>query len=169
MIRLSRLADYGVVLMTHIAGDAERPCAAHAVAAATRIPEPTVSKVLKALSRHGLLESHRGVNGGYCLAREPAEISVTEIIAAVDGPIAMTDCLDVDGMACSLETFCPTRGNWLKINNAIRQALDEISLADMIAPTLLFPPPAAPGERRPLIRDGLSPRWTGGSETTKDA
>ncbi len=150
MIRLSRLADYGVVLMTHIAGDAERPCAAHAVAAATRIPEPTVSKVLKALSRHGLLESHRGVNGGYTLARAPSEISVTAIIAAVDGPIAMTDCLDADGVACSLETFCPTRGSWLKINNAIRRALADITLADMVEP---IPPymiaPAGDETRRP--------------------
>ena len=142
MIQLSRLADYGVVLMTHIAGDAGRLHAAHAAAAATRIPEPTVSKVLKALSRHGLLESHRGVNGGYCLAREPAEISVTEIIAAVDGPIAMTNCSHPDGGDCSLVTFCPTRTNWQKINDAVRRALDEITLADMTMPLPSFIGPA---------------------------
>ncbi len=147
MIRLSRLADYGVVLMSHIAAGPDRLCAAHAVAAGTRIPEPTVSKILKALSRSGLLESHRGVNGGYALARAPAKISVTEIIGAVDGPIAMTECLDADGGACSLETTCPTRTNWQKINAAVRRALDGISLADMTTP---FPPiaaPAAPGDR----------------------
>ncbi len=141
MIRLSRLADYGVVLMSHIAAGPDRLCAAHAAALGTRIPEPTVSKILKILSRNGLLESHRGVNGGYALARAPAEISVTEIIGAVDGPIAMTECLDADGGACSLETICPTRTNWQTINAAVRRALDGISLADMITP---FPPIAAP-------------------------
>ncbi len=147
MIRLSRLADYGVVLMSHIAAGPDRLCAAHAAAAATRIPEPTVSKILKALSRNGLLDSHRGVNGGYALARAPAEISVTDIIGAVDGPIAMTECLDADGGACRIETFCPTRTIWQKINAAVRRALDGISLADMITP---FPPlaaPARPGDR----------------------
>ena len=152
MIRLSRLADYGMVLMSHIATGPDRLCAAHAAAAATRIPEPTVSKILKALSRHGLLESHRGVNGGYALARAPAEISVTEIIAAVDGPIAMTECLDADGGACSLESICPTRTNWHKINDVVRRALDEITLADMATPfpSFMAPPEppraAAPGD-----------------------
>ncbi len=138
MIRLSRLADYGVVLMTHIAQSDERLHTAHAAAQATRIPEPTVGKILKALSRQGLLDSQRGAGGGYSLAREPGAIRVTEIIGAVDGPIALTSCLDSDGNACNLETFCPTRTNWQKINDAIRRALDEVSLADMMGPFAAF-------------------------------
>ena len=143
MIRLSRLADYGVVLMTHIAQSDTRVHAAHAAAQATRIPEPTVGKILKTLSRRGLLDSHRGANGGYTLARSPADIRVTDIITAVDGPIALTSCLDSDGGACTLETFCPTRTNWQKINTAIRRALDEISLADMMGPFAAFTMPSA--------------------------
>ncbi len=138
MIRLSRLADYGVVLMTHIAQSDARLHTAHAAAQGTRIPEPTVGKILKALSRQGLLDSQRGAGGGYSLARKPAAIRVTEIITAVDGPIALTSCLDSAAAACTFETFCPTRTNWHKINDAIRRALDEVSLADMMGPFAAF-------------------------------
>ncbi len=144
MIRLSRLADYSVVLMTHIAGDTGCLHTAAAAAAATHVPEPTAGKILKALSRHGLLDSQRGINGGYALARAPEDISVTEIIAAVDGPIALTECLDADGGACSLETTCPTRSGWHKINAAIRRALDAIALADMMDPLASFTPFSGP-------------------------
>jgi FeS assembly SUF system regulator len=141
MIRLSRLADYGVVMMSHIATCADDMHTAHAVAQATRIPEPTASKILKALARAALLDSHRGANGGYTLARQPAEIRITEIIISVDGPIALTSCLDAEGTDCSLVNTCPTRTNWQTINDAIRRALDEVSLADMMGPMAAFIPP----------------------------
>ena len=141
MIRLSRLADYGVVLMTHIATLADKMHTAHAVATATHIPEPTASKILKALARADLLDSHRGANGGYTLARTPAEIRVTEVIVAVDGPIALTSCLDAEGTDCTLLSTCPTRTNWQTINDAIHHALDEVSLADMMGPMAAFIPP----------------------------
>ena len=150
MIRLSRLADYGVVLMTHIAQSDTRLHTAHAVAQATRIPEPTVGKILKTLSRVGLLDSQRGAGGGYSLAREPAAIRVTEIITSVDGPIALTSCLDSAGPACTLETFCPTRTNWHKINDAIRRALDDISLADMMNPFAAFSMTAGRDRKQPF-------------------
>ncbi len=137
MIRLSRLADYGVVLMTHVAAGPDRLQTAAAAAAATRIPEPTASKILKLLARAGLLESQRGINGGYTLARAPGQITVAEIITAVDGPIALTECQEKGG-ECSFEPFCPTRGNWHKINDAVHRALDEISLADMTTPFAPF-------------------------------
>ncbi|MFP6731599.1 MAG: SUF system Fe-S cluster assembly regulator [Alphaproteobacteria bacterium] len=140
MIRLSRLADYGVVLMTHIATLADDMHTAHAVAGATRIPEPTASKILKALVRAELLDSHRGASGGYTLARQPDDIPITEIIIAVDGPIALTSCLDAEGSDCSLVPTCPTRTNWQKINDAIHRALDEVSLADMMGPMAAFIP-----------------------------
>jgi len=137
MIRLSRLADYGVVLMTHVATGVERPQTAAAAAAATRIPEPTASKILKLLARAGLLESQRGINGGFALARDPGDITVAEIVTAVDGPIALTECQEIGGV-CSFEETCPTRGNWHKINDAVHRALDEISLAEMTTPFAPF-------------------------------
>lgn len=147
MIKLSRLADYGVVLMTHVAADAERQRTAAAAAAATRIPEPTVSKIMKALARARLLESQRGINGGYTLVRAPADISIAEIVTAVDGPIALTECQETDG-ACTFEAFCPTRGNWHMINDAVHRALDEISLSDMTAPFPSFLPRAGTAGRK---------------------
>ncbi len=140
MIRLSRLADYGVVMMSHIATCADDMHTAHAVAVSTRIPEPTASKILKALSRADLLDSHRGASGGYTLARDPMHIRITEIITAMDGPIALTSCLDAEGTDCSLVPTCPTRTNWQKINDAIRSALDDVSLADMMGPMAAFIP-----------------------------
>lgn len=132
MIRLSRLADYGIVIMTHLARAAERQQAAPEVAMATQVPQPTVSKILKQLVRAELLVSHRGAHGGYGLAREPASISVAEVIEALDGPIALTSCIE-PGHAelCGLEDLCPARANWRKINHAIRHALDGISVAEM--------------------------------------
>ena len=138
-------------MMTHIATPADSMHTAHAVAAATRIPEPTASKILKALARVDLLDSHRGANGGYTLARRPADIRITEVIIAVDGPIALTSCLDAEGTDCSLVPTCPTRTNWQTINDAIRRALDEVSLADMMGPMAAFIPPF---ERRNIRETG---------------
>jgi FeS assembly SUF system regulator len=156
MIRLSKLADYGIVLMTYFAAQAERnpePGASRTVYAArdlarlSRVPLPTVSKVLKALCRAGLLTSHRGVRGGYSLPNRPCDLSVVDIIRAVDGPIALTDCSQaVDGY-CELEEACPVRSNWQKINGVVTDALTGLTLADMTTPRLADHglPPAAAG------------------------
>lgn len=134
MIRLTRLADYGVLVMTHIAARPESVHAAADVADEIRLPPPTVSKILGAMARGGLLQSHRGLKGGFSLARPAEDITVGEIISAVDGPIALTDCLDDGTSDCALESLCPTRGHWQKINGAIKKALDEVSLADLMQP-----------------------------------
>jgi FeS assembly SUF system regulator len=134
MIRLTRLADYAVVLMSHIANRPDRLHNAPDIAAETRLPAPTVSKVLKALARAALLTSRRGIKGGYKLARAPEKITIAGIISAVDGPIAVTECIEDAPGDCDYEAFCPLCGNWQKINSAINQALEQLSLADMISP-----------------------------------
>lgn len=141
MIRASRLADYGVVLAGHMAARPEMFYNAVDLAAVTQLPAPTVSKVLAALTRAGVLVSHRGARGGYRLARSPKEISAAEIVAALDGPIAMTMCIEHGDGACEVETACPSRRGWLRINAAIRRALEEVSLEDLAAPL----PAARPG------------------------
>lgn len=141
MIRASRLADYGVVLAGHMAGHPEKFYNAVDLAAVTQLPAPTVSKVLAALTRAGVLVSHRGARGGYRLARSPKDISAAEIVAALDGPIAMTMCIEHGEGACEVETACPSRRGWMRINAAIRRALEEVSLEDLAAPQ---PPPARP-------------------------
>jgi FeS assembly SUF system regulator len=89
--------------------------------------------VLKALSNAGLLKSERGVSGGYTLSRSAVEISVAEIITAIEGPIALTECVSTESQ-CEQETHCTVQTNWTRINNAVFHALDEVKLADMLAP-----------------------------------
>ena len=134
MIRMTKQTDYGIVLLSRMAGVPDRLFNATELAAETRLPQPTVSKILKLLGRAGLLDSQRGVKGGYILAREPQAITVTEVIGALEGPIGITECIDDTPGECSHEARCPVRGNWQRINEAIRQALDGINLADMARP-----------------------------------
>ncbi len=134
MIRITKQSDYGIVLMTRLANETEQLHTAAALATEAQLPAPTVSKILKLLARGGLLESHRGVKGGYSLSRAPEAISVAEIIGALEGPIAITECIEDGPGECSQESFCAVRGNWQRINLAIRQALEAISLAEMTEP-----------------------------------
>ena len=131
MIRMTKQSDYGIVLMTQMAGQTERLRAAGEIAEEAQLPAPTVSKILKILARAGLLDSHRGMKGGYNLARAPETITVAEIITALEGPIAITECINDSPGECSQEPFCPVRGNWQMINSAIREALEGITLAEM--------------------------------------
>src|SRR5262245_15490571 len=129
MIRLSRLADYAVVLAGNMAREPEKCHNAFDLANCSTLPAPTVSKIMAALTRAGVLVSHRGAKGGYRVARSPHEISVADIIIAVDGPIALTVCLEHGGGGCEVEAICPSRRGWHRINHAIRGALEGVSLA----------------------------------------
>jgi FeS assembly SUF system regulator len=131
MIRLSKETDYGIVLLTHLADNVGRASySARALAQETHLPLPMVSKILKVLARQDLLHSQRGVKGGYRLARRPEEISVADIIGAMEGPIALTECVSAPG-DCRHEPLCPVRVNWQTISRAVRQALEGIALSDM--------------------------------------
>jgi len=141
MIRVSRMADYGVVAMAYIAREPRAMHQAATVSEQTGVPLPSASKLLKAMARKGLLVSHRGAKGGYSLARPPEEISVAALVIAMDGPISLADCLVDKAGTCDLEGTCIVRGPWQKISDAIRVALEEVSLADMAA-SLPSPPRA---------------------------
>ena len=146
MIRLSKLADYGIVVASHLARHPDRQQTAPEIAVATSVPQPMTSKVLKLLTRAELLVSHRGAHGGYGLARDAGSITVAEVIEALDGPIAITSCTEPTPGDCSILSLCPARANWERINLAIREALGDVTLAEM-ALTI----PAAfllPGEQR---------------------
>ena len=134
MLRLTKQADYGIVLMTHMARGGDRHFNAPVLAEETHLPLPTVSKILKQLTREGLLASHRGVKGGYSLARAPDKITVAEMISVLDGPIAFTECIEDTPGVCSQEAICQLRGTWQQINFAVRHALESISLADLTEP-----------------------------------
>ncbi len=132
MFRLTKQADYGIVLMTQLASSGQ--AAAGELAMQTHLPAPMVSKILKLLARAGLLVSHRGVNGGYELAREAVEISVADVILALEGPIALTECSEHSDHECCYEASCRVRENWRRINRAVRGALEDITIAEMARP-----------------------------------
>jgi FeS assembly SUF system regulator len=142
MLRLSKLTDYAVVVLIRLA-EGERAEAIGAaddavqtspgIALATGVPEPTVAKVLKSLAGAGLVCSLRGARGGYRLARSLRAISVADVIAAVDGPIALTACVDGGSGGCDVESMCAVKGRWDLVNDAIRRALHGITLAEMRA------------------------------------
>ncbi|HEX4622444.1 MAG TPA: SUF system Fe-S cluster assembly regulator [Myxococcaceae bacterium] len=138
MIRITKQTDYGIVLLTHMAAHPDRQYNAPDLAAEAHLPLPMASKILKLLAREGVLVSHRGVKGGYSLSRQPHAISMAEIIAALEGPIAITECIDEAG-DCAHERLCPVRSNWHRINEALRTALQGITLAEMIHPLLAAP------------------------------
>lgn len=138
MLRLSKLTDYAVVVMARLALDGAGPNGrvqtAPGLAAATGIAEPTVAKVLKMLGQAGLVEGVRGARGGYRLTRPLPAIPLSEVIAAVDGPIALTACVDGGLGACEAEGLCAVRGRWDPVNDAIRKALSGITIADLAGP-----------------------------------
>jgi FeS assembly SUF system regulator len=130
MIRMSKLTDYGIVLLTHLArGEDGSVQTAQELSRSSRVPLPTVSKILKALSKAGLLFSHRGRRGGYGLARPARDVSVAEVIAALEGPIGLTECSTAPEGGCSLEAFCQARGRWGPISRAIERALQGVTLS----------------------------------------
>ncbi len=135
MIRLSRLADYAFVLLTQIARAGVDSCSASVLAEQTSLPLPTVSKLLKILAKQGIVQAQRGVTGGYRMTRLASQISVAAIVEAVDGPIALTECVDNQEPHCVVESVCPMHGGWNKINQAVRTALAAVTLADMMLPT----------------------------------
>lgn len=131
MLRISRLTDYGTVVLAHLAHDGAALASASEVAAATGIGLPTVSKLLKALGKAGLVTSTRGSHGGYKLARDAREISAADVIDALEGPVSITECSADEGN-CNLAAVCGVGNAWQRINVAIRRALDEVSLADLL-------------------------------------
>ena len=139
MLRISKLTDYGTVILVYLASnESGRLCPASDVAAHTHLALPTVQKVLKSLAKGGLVESARGAEGGYRLARDAKLISAAEILNVLEGPFAITECSD-DDSHCELENDCQVGGAWQKISKAIRAAMDDITLSDLSNPPNEFP------------------------------
>ena len=137
-MKLSSLADYAVVLMTAAArrgpigtGGGEARLNATLLAAETGVPLPTAQKLVSRLSAAGLVESTRGTGGGFVLSRAPSAISLAAIVEAIDGPIAMTTCVDAERHDCALDGHCQVKPHWAVVNRAVRQALADVSLADL--------------------------------------
>ena len=129
MFRISKMTDYGTLVLSELAADTAAPTSAGDIAARIGLGGATVSKLLKGLAQAGLVNSQRGSGGGYTLARPAADISAAEIIDAIEGPVAITDC--ASDQPCDLEAVCGVGSAWQDINRAIRNALETISLDDL--------------------------------------
>jgi FeS assembly SUF system regulator len=139
MLRISKLTDYGTVILVHLANyERDKLCPATDVAATTHLALPTVQKVLKKLAHGKLVVSARGTDGGYRLARPPEQISAAEILDALEGPVAITECSE-DDSHCELEGDCQVGSAWQKISTAIRGAMHDIRLSDLRNPPAEFP------------------------------
>jgi FeS assembly SUF system regulator len=151
MLKIGRLTDYGTLIMTHMARDSGRLFAAQEIALAVGVAQPTATKLLKMLARSGLLESRRGIHGGYSLARAPSEISMGEVISALEGPMGLTDCGTASTpRECNRGESCSARANWQRISQAVSDALDSVSLAEMAQPSQ-----TVQVHRRPISSQGL--------------
>jgi FeS assembly SUF system regulator len=133
MLRVTKLTDYATLVLTVMAAAPDEVHSAVGLAERARLETPTVSKVLKPLAHAGLVEGFRGANGGYRLVRRPAEISLIEIVEAIEGPLGVTEC-SVHAGNCGIEAHCGVRANWRRINDVVADALRGISLAQMLAP-----------------------------------
>ncbi|MDZ7751163.1 MAG: SUF system Fe-S cluster assembly regulator [Gammaproteobacteria bacterium] len=131
MLRLSKLTDYGIVVSACLARAATDLLSASEVAARTGIAAPTVSKLLKGLGRAGLVISERGAKGGYRLSRAAGDISIADVVDALEGPVALTECISAVGH-CEQESHCDARANFELINAAILDALERVSVAEMV-------------------------------------
>lgn len=133
MLRISKLTDYAAALLAQMARRAGAHVSAQQLAMELNLPPPTVARLLKLLAQAGLVAGQRGKGGGYGLARAPRDISVAQVVAAIDGPVALTECALGDGR-CDLERDCATKANWRLISQAVRVALEAVSVADLSAP-----------------------------------
>ncbi|MDZ4678733.1 MAG: SUF system Fe-S cluster assembly regulator [Oligoflexia bacterium] len=130
---MSKLTDYGIVLLTHFAKNPNgTSLTARELSEKSGVPLPTVGKLLKTLCRGEILESQRGINGGYTLTHPPVTITVASIINLLEGPVALTDCTSTTKHGdCEIENHCPVKGSWKKINSVVLKALEGLTLADM--------------------------------------
>jgi FeS assembly SUF system regulator len=131
MLRLNKLTDYAIVMLSRMSTDPDSVYTASGLAQDSGVPQPTVAKLMKQLGRAGVVTSQRGAAGGYVLSRQAEDISIAEIVTALEGPISLTACIDGADTSCNAMSLCPMSGNWNKVNQAIRSALDDVTLADM--------------------------------------
>ncbi len=147
MLRLSRMTDYAVVVLDHMARQPEGTQNTADVALATGLPATTVSKLLHRLTEVGIVAAERGRYGGYRLERAPDNVRLSDVLAAFEGQLALTDCLDTAGNACEHETRCSIAGRWNVVSSAIRRVLDDLTLADVLTPAV----PTATGAASPQL------------------
>lgn len=150
MFKLNRMTDYAIVVLGALAHRQGEILATAQLAELTGLNQPTVAKVAKTLMAADLLETQRGVHGGYRLAQPTAATSLVQIVEAMEGPIAVNDCVDGAQAPCAVSNCCFMSRNWNRVNLAVRNALSDVSLEDLIDPAQLFTPTGnQPASHRP--------------------
>lgn len=135
MFKINRITDYAVVILnTMCHKDVGTLFSAADLAERTAIPLPTVSKTLKLLAKGGILKSHRGVSGGYAITRPPREITIAQILQAIEGPLALTACVEESEDDCDAKNYCPLSGQWETMNQGIADVLNSVTMEDMAKP-----------------------------------
>ena len=148
MLRVTKLTDYATVVLTVLAARPGEVLSAADLAELAGLEAPTVSKLLKPLAQAGLVEGLRGVHGGYRLSRDAVDITLVDVVEAIEGPLAMTECSQHDSQ-CSLATKCGVRANWRLINDVVADALRAVTLAQMLQPAAPSPANAVPRKSIP--------------------
>ena len=135
MIKVSRMADYAILLVCKMSSVEDKVYSAHELSTISALKITTISKILTKLTKAKVTNSIRGVAGGYKLMMKAEDISICDIIDIIDGQVALTVCVDEDkNHSCDLESMCPSQGNWQVINNTVRNALNSVSIAEMANP-----------------------------------
>lgn len=163
MLRVSKIIDYGTLVLTHMASDPERVFSAADLAATLGLGQPVVSKVLKSLAQREIVKSTRGARGGYALGRAAEDISIADIIDALDEqPFGLTECTATPG-SCSVEAACNIRSNWQRISAIVRKTLEQVSVADMLNPTTtieFIPGRPAPARQSANVTAACPSTWS---------
>ena len=139
MIKLNRMTDYAILIIGTLHSNSNRILSSVEIAKNVNLNQSTVAKIVKILSSNNLIKTNRGVNGGCSLTKSVSEINLVDVIPAIEGPIALTACVEGADVSCGVRNSCFMDGSWNKINNAIRGALENISLAELFDPSLMFP------------------------------
>lgn len=135
MIKVSRMADYAILLVCKMSGDEKKVYSAHDLSIQTKLKITTISKILTKLTKANITSSIRGVTGGYKLVMQAEDISVGNIIDIIDGKVALTVCVEEgENHNCDLVSLCPSQSNWQIINNTVREALNSVNIAEMANP-----------------------------------
>ena len=130
MLRISKLADYATLIMSHLAQDTAKLCSASLLANSLGLSQAVVSKILKILGRAGLVHSVRGAEGGYRLARSAQDITLAAVVSAIEGKMAVTECCSQRSV-CTLDSSCTTKNHWKNINNVIYSTLERVTIKDL--------------------------------------
>ena len=131
MLKVTRLADYAVIIVTSFKGVEKEIVSAQQIIKKTNLQQATVNKILAILVRKKILTTFRGTKGGYKLRKDLSNISIKDLIEAIEGPVALTDCLGENANDCNLFNLCATKNTWGLVNNAIKETLDKIKIKDI--------------------------------------